>query len=192
MLVKVVVLGSGGVGKSALTVQFVYGMFVEKYHDPTIEDAHRKPISFDGNEMMLEILDTAGTEHYATMRDLIMKNFGQGFVVVYSITTQSTFNEVSDLMEQILFTKDVDDTPMVLVGNKCDLSDQRVITTEQGELLAKKFRCGFLESSARTKINVERIFYELVRRIIPTLFKTERKTDRKGNTKNGKGSCQLF
>eukprot|EP01126_Amoeba_proteus_P032264 TRINITY_DN314_c0_g1_i15.p2 TRINITY_DN314_c0_g1~~TRINITY_DN314_c0_g1_i15.p2 ORF type:complete len:184 (-),score=33.76 TRINITY_DN314_c0_g1_i15:436-987(-) len=68
---------------------------------------------------------------------------------------------------------------MVLVGNKCDLSDQRVITTEQGELLAKKFRCGFLESSARTKINVERIFYELVRRIIPTLFKTERKTDRK-------------
>eukprot|EP01126_Amoeba_proteus_P032268 TRINITY_DN314_c0_g1_i3.p1 TRINITY_DN314_c0_g1~~TRINITY_DN314_c0_g1_i3.p1 ORF type:complete len:143 (-),score=31.74 TRINITY_DN314_c0_g1_i3:68-496(-) len=142
--------------------------------------------------MMLEILDTAGTEHYATMRDLIMKNFGQGFVVVYSITTQSTFNEVSDLMEQILFTKDVDDTPMVLVGNKCDLSDQRVITTEQGELLAKKFRCGFLESSARTKINVERIFYELVRRIIPTLFKTERKTDRKGNTKNGKGSCQLF
>ncbi|CAD1475463.1 unnamed protein product [Heterotrigona itama] len=58
---KIVVLGSGGVGKSALTVQFVQGIFVEKY-DPTIEDSYRKQVEVDGQQCMLEILDTAGTE----------------------------------------------------------------------------------------------------------------------------------
>lgn len=57
---KIVVLGSGGVGKSALTVQFVQGVFVEKY-DPTIEDSYRKQVEVDGQQCMLEILDTAGT-----------------------------------------------------------------------------------------------------------------------------------
>jgi len=60
---KIVVLGSGGVGKSAMTVQFVQGIFVERY-DPTIEDSYRKMIEVDGNQFMLEILDTAGTEQY--------------------------------------------------------------------------------------------------------------------------------
>lgn len=61
---KIVVLGSGGVGKSALTVQFVQGIFVEKY-DPTIEDSYRKQVEVDGQQCMLEILDTAGTvRHY--------------------------------------------------------------------------------------------------------------------------------
>lgn len=59
---KIVVLGSGGVGKSALTVQFVQGIFVEKY-DPTIEDSYRKQVEVDGQQCMLEILDTAGTVH---------------------------------------------------------------------------------------------------------------------------------
>ena len=57
---KIVVLGSGGVGKSALTVQFVQGIFVEKY-DPTIEDSYRKQVEVEGQQCMLEILDTAGT-----------------------------------------------------------------------------------------------------------------------------------
>ena len=57
---KIVVLGSGGVGKSALTVQFVQGIFVEKY-DPTIEDCYRKQVEINGQQCMLEILDTAGT-----------------------------------------------------------------------------------------------------------------------------------
>jgi len=161
---KIVVLGSGGVGKSALTVQFVQGIFVEKY-DPTIEDSYRKPVEVDSTQYMLEILDTAGTEQFTAMRDLYMKN-GQGFVLVYSIIAQSTFNDLPDLKEQILRVKDCDTVPMVLVGNKCDLADQRVITQEQGDALARKFGgCTFLESSAKTKANVETIFHDLVRQI---------------------------
>ena len=64
---KIVVLGSGGVGKSALTVQFVQGIFVEKY-DPTIEDSYRKQVEVDGQQCMLEILDTAGTVRFPLLR----------------------------------------------------------------------------------------------------------------------------
>lgn len=86
---KVVVLGSGGVGKSALTVQFVTGSFIEKY-DPTIEDFYRKEIEVDSSPSVLEILDTAGTEQFASMRDLYIKN-GQGFILVYSLVNQQSF-----------------------------------------------------------------------------------------------------
>uniref|UniRef100_A0A8C6FAJ3 Small monomeric GTPase n=1 Tax=Monodon monoceros TaxID=40151 RepID=A0A8C6FAJ3_MONMO len=65
---ELVVLGSGGVGKSALTVQFVQGIFVEEY-DPTIEDSYRKQVEVDAQQCMLEILDTAGTEQCTAMRD---------------------------------------------------------------------------------------------------------------------------
>eukprot|EP01147_Barroeca_monosierra_P001447 gene1447-4607_t len=161
---KTVVLGSGGVGKSALTVQFVQGIFVEKY-DPTIEDSYRKQVEVDGGQCMLEILDTAGTEQFTAMRDLYMKN-GQGFVLVYSITSQSTFNDLQDLREQILRVKDTEDVPMVLVGNKCDLEEERVVGKDQGQTLAKMFNnCAFLEASAKNKINVNEIFYDLVRQI---------------------------
>merc|ERR1712130_360048 len=137
---KIVVLGSGGVGKSALTVQFVQGIFVEKY-DPTIEDSYRKQVEVDGQQCMLEILDTAGTEQFTAMRDLYMKN-GQGFVLVYSITAQSTFNDLQDLREQILRVKD------------------------QGLNLARQFsNCAFMETSAKAKIGVNDIFYDLVRQI---------------------------
>lgn len=160
---KLVVLGSGGVGKSALTVQFVQGIFVEKY-DPTIEDSYRKQVEADGQQCMLEILDTAGTEQFTAMRDLYMKN-GQGFVLVYSITSQASFNDLADLREQILRVKDTEDVPMILVGNKCDLDDERKVTKEQGESLASQWRCIPMETSAKSKINVETAFFELVKLI---------------------------
>lgn len=171
------VLGSGGVGKSALTVQFVQGIFVEKY-DPTIEDSYRKVVEVDGNQCMLEILDTAGTEQFTAMRDLYMKN-GQGFLLVYSITAQSTFNDLQDLREQILRVKDTDDVPMILVGNKCDLEDERVVGKDQGQNLARQFNCAFLETSAKSKINVNEIFYDLVRQINKKNPEQRRKTKKK-------------
>lgn len=86
-----------------------------------------------------------------------MKN-GQGFVLVYSITAQSTFNDLQDLREQILRVKDTDDVPMILVGNKCDLDDERVVGKDQGANLARSFNnCAFLESSAKAKINVNEV-----------------------------------
>ncbi|KER25005.1 hypothetical protein T265_07457 [Opisthorchis viverrini] len=160
---KLVVLGSGGVGKSALTVQFVQGIFVEKY-DPTIEDSYRKQVEIDSQQCMLEILDTAGTEQFTAMRDLYMKN-GQGFLLVYSITQQSSLNDLADLREQILRVKDVDEFPLVLVGNKCDLEDERSVGRDQGQRLANEWRCSHMETSAKARINVNEVFCDLVRQI---------------------------
>jgi len=153
---KIVVLGSGGVGKSALTVQFVQNIFVEKY-DPTIEDSYRKQVEVDGTQCMLEILDTAGTEQFTAMRDLYMKN-GQGFALVYSITSQSTLQDLQEIREQILRVKDTDDVPLVLVGNKCDLESERAVGREQGASLARSWgNTAFMETSAKSKINVSSI-----------------------------------
>jgi len=160
---KIVVLGSGGVGKSALTVQFVQGIFVEKY-DPTIEDSYRKQITVDGQQVMLEILDTAGTEQFTAMRDLYMKN-AQGFLLCFSITSQSTVNDLQDLREQILRVKDTDNVPIIIVGNKCDLEDDRVVDKDQGKALEKQFNCEYIETSAKNKINVNECFAKIVRKI---------------------------
>lgn len=72
-------------------------------------------VEVDGKQCMLEILDTAGTEQFAAMRDLYMKN-GAGFLLVYSITSQGTFSDLQDIREQILRVKDTDDVPMILIG----------------------------------------------------------------------------
>ncbi|KAF9344834.1 Ras- protein Rap-1b [Mortierella sp. AD094] len=114
---------------------------------------------------MLEILDTAGTEQFTAMRDLYMKN-GQGFILVFSIILASTFEELGELHRQILRVKDVDKVPIVLVGNKCDLEGDRKVSREKGELLSQKWGgTPFYETSARTRINVDEVFYDLVRMI---------------------------
>ncbi|KAI1303155.1 Ras-related protein Rap-2a [Halotydeus destructor] len=159
---KVVVLGSGGVGKSALTVQFVTGSFMEKY-DPTIEDFYRKEIEVDGSPCVLEILDTAGTEQFASMRDLYIKN-GQGFVVVYSITSHQTFQDVRSMKDQIIRVKGGNErVPILLVGNKVDLESQREVSTVEGMSLAQAWGCPFVETSAKNRCNVNEVFAEVVR-----------------------------
>ncbi|XP_017786099.1 PREDICTED: ras-related protein Rap-2b [Nicrophorus vespilloides] len=158
---KVVVLGSGGVGKSALTVQFVSGCFMEKY-DPTIEDFYRKEIEVDNSPCVLEILDTAGTEQFASMRDLYIKN-GQGFVVVYSLTNNQTFQDIRTMKELITRVKGTERVPILLVANKVDLEHQREVTIQDGNSLATQWSCPFIEASAKDKINVNEVFAEIVR-----------------------------
>lgn len=160
---KVVVLGSGGVGKSALTVQFVSGTFVEKY-DPTIEDFYRKEIDVDGSPSVLEILDTAGTEQFASMRDLYIKN-GQGFLLVYSIVNAQTFIDVQPMRDSISRVKGVPTSPMILIGNKCDMERERAVPTRDGDILGREWGCPFFETSAKSRYNVTEAFTEIVRQI---------------------------
>lgn len=160
---KVVVLGSGGVGKSALTVKFVTGQFVEKY-DPTIEDFYRKEIDVDNSPSILEILDTAGTEQFASMRDLYIKN-GQGFLLIYSLLNRQTFNDLKAIKDQILRVKNMDTVPMILVGNKSDMFDEREVSANEAKLLAEEWGCPHFETSAKTSSNVDEMFSEIVRQM---------------------------
>ncbi|KAH6600353.1 hypothetical protein BASA50_002364 [Batrachochytrium salamandrivorans] len=160
---KIVVVGGGGVGKSALTIQFIQSQFVDEY-DPTIEDSYRKQCVIDQETALLDVLDTAGQEEYSAMREQYMRS-GEGFLLVYSITSRSSFEEVQTFYQQILRVKDRDWIPMVLVGNKCDLVSERAVSTNDGRELARTMRCKFVESSARSRINVEEAYYLLVRSI---------------------------
>jgi len=160
---KLVIVGGGGVGKSALTIQLIQNHFVDEY-DPTIEDSYRKQVTIDQETCLLDILDTAGQEEYSAMRDQYMRS-GQGFLTVFAVTSRSSFDEVTSFREQILRVKDEDKVPMVLAGNKCDLDNERQVTKAQGEELAKSFGCPFFETSAKARINVEEAFYQLVREI---------------------------
>lgn len=160
---KLVIVGGGGVGKSALTIQLIQNHFVDEY-DPTIEDSYRKQVTIDDETCLLDILDTAGQEEYSAMRDQYMRT-GQGFLCVYSITSRSSFDEIASFREQILRVKDADKVPLVIVGNKCDLDHERQVTIVEGRDLAKSFGAPFMETSAKTRVNVEESFYELVREI---------------------------
>ncbi|KAK6747001.1 hypothetical protein RB195_000318 [Necator americanus] len=158
---KLVVCGCGGVGKSALTVQFVQGLFVSSY-DATIEDSYRKHFTVDGEECRLEILDTAGTEQFSGMRDLYVRN-GHGFILVYSINDRSSLNELKEIRDTIVRLKQHANIPMVVVGNKTDLP--RMIPTSAGRDLSKLFGCSFYEASAKLNENVSEIFTDCVRQI---------------------------
>jgi GTPase SAR1 family protein len=104
------------------------------------------------------------------MRDLYMKN-GQGFVLVYSITSQATFNDLIDIKDQIMRVKDIGaDIPMVLVGNKNDLEDERVVGKQNGESLARSFACTFLEASAKLQVNVNEVSSQLKQRELTCTF----------------------
>jgi GTPase KRas protein len=160
---KIVVVGGGGVGKSALTIQLVQSHFVDEY-DPTIEDSYRKQCVLDDEVVLLDVLDTAGQEEYSAMREQYMRT-GQGFLLVYSVTSRMSFEEISSFHQQILRVKDEDEFPMVVVGNKCDLEGERQVSYEEGLELARKFNCDFIETSAKQRINVEESFFSLVRAI---------------------------
>jgi GTPase KRas protein len=160
---KLVVLGAGGVGKSALTIRLVTDNFLDEY-DPTIEDSYRKQVTIDDQAALLDILDTAGQEEFSSMQDQWMRD-GRGFLIVYNITSAASFDEVSVLYEKILRTKDVDSVPVVLAGNKADLKNQRAVDYEKGAELAKQWDAPFFETSAKIKLNNEACFFELVRQI---------------------------
>eukprot|EP01097_Dermamoeba_algensis_P005834 TRINITY_DN3683_c0_g1_i1.p1 TRINITY_DN3683_c0_g1~~TRINITY_DN3683_c0_g1_i1.p1 ORF type:complete len:185 (-),score=44.27 TRINITY_DN3683_c0_g1_i1:263-817(-) len=158
---KVIVIGTGGVGKSALTLQFMYGDFVEEY-DPTSADSYRKKVSIDDEEAQLDIYDTAGQEEYAAMRDNYYRD-GDGFMICYSITTLDSFKSLDSFRDSILRIREADIPPVLLVGNKVDLEDKRQVSREEGEKLADKYNCPFFETSAKLNTNVSEAFLELVR-----------------------------
>lgn len=163
---KIVMLGGGGVGKSALTIQYVQEQFVDEY-DPTIEDSYRRQTLVDQEITILEILDTAGQEEYSSMRDQYMMS-GEGFVCVYSITSRTSFDEVVQFVQGILRAKDkgTGEVPIVLVGNKADLERNREVSVGEGIELAKSLGISdFFETSAKTRTNVTQVFHSIARQI---------------------------
>lgn len=160
---KLVVMGSGGVGKSALSIRFIHGNFVSSY-DPTIEDRYTKHLEFEGGEVKIDLLDTAGQETFSAMRELYVAN-GDGFIFVYSITQEWSFANLKDFYTSLQRRRVNNIPPLILVGNKCDLNTARRVSIKELADLSKEWSSDFIEASAKTGENVGEIFMILLKRL---------------------------
>ncbi|CAJ0942228.1 unnamed protein product, partial [Mesorhabditis belari] len=159
---RLVIIGGGGVGKSTLTIQFFQKQFVD-YYDPTIEDQYIQHCEVDGQWIIMDVLDTAGQEEFSAMREQYMRT-GKGFMLVYSVCDRKSLEEAKRLYRQVLRVKDATEAPIILVANKTDLVNQRVISEQEGKTLATELRLPYIETSAKDPpINVDNAFHELVR-----------------------------
>mmetsp|Transcript_10757 Transcript_10757/g.14884 ORF Transcript_10757/g.14884 Transcript_10757/m.14884 type:complete len:211 (+) Transcript_10757:85-717(+) len=172
---RIVVLGSGAVGKSSLIVRLTTGHFFEDY-DPTIEDCHIGSLSVDGQPVRLEILDTAGQgDFHSSFLDQWIER-AQGVLMVYSIDNPHSMEELHDIRDRILLSKDDEKFPIVLVGNKSDIGSKRMVDAAEGRRLAQKWGCAFWETSAKDGVNLVKPFSEVVREI---RIREKRKTEGK-------------
>ncbi|KAJ5079406.1 ras-like protein [Anaeramoeba ignava] len=167
---KIVLIGGGSVGKSCLTAQFLQGKFIEDY-DPTIEENYRKVVNIDGEDTHLEIIDTAGQEEYRSVRDKYIK-LGEGFIIVFSIISRTSFLEARNLHEAIRRVNNFQAVPVITVANKADLADERLVSQEEGETLTKKYSSSYYETSAKTGMNVNACFEEIIKQT--KLFRKEK------------------
>lgn len=115
---------------------------------------------------MLEIMDTAGTEQFTSMRELYMRE-AQGFLLVFSITNLNSLHELNELREQIVHVKNDPYVPIVLVGNKCDLEDDRMVSRSRAFQVSQHWgNVPYYETSARRRQNVSEVFVDVCRQII--------------------------
>ncbi|CAL8101317.1 unnamed protein product [Calicophoron daubneyi] len=159
--VRMCMLGAGGVGKSALTLQFKYEEFVEEY-EPTKAAAYKKQVNVDGRVVDVDITDTAGQEYYAGIRDQYYRS-NEGFLVVFSITDMDSLKAVPEFLDRIVQCRPNSMTAVVLVGNKRDLGEQRQVPPEMAMQLAHDWRIPYIETSAKTRENLEEAFMTLIR-----------------------------
>jgi GTPase KRas len=195
MMQRLAVLGTGGVGKTAATIQYTSDHFVESY-DPTIEDTYRKQVSiFDGEDAVcVEILDTAGQDEYTALRDTWCRT-SDAFLLVYSITSRSSFETLTEFKQLIERVKEgQDNIPMVIIGNKCDMEQQREVTAMEGASLAASWgpNVRFFEVSAKIRVNIDEAFTECIRMVHTqasnNLKKLPGKKNKSGDKKNSKCS----
>lgn len=102
--------------------------------------------------------------HFYSLDEFVYSD-GEGFLLVYSIAARSTFERIKRFRDQITRVKESENVPLMLVGNKCDKLTEREVSRDEGGLMAKALRCEFTETSAKTCVNVERSFYNVVRMI---------------------------
>ena len=190
---KIVMLGSGAVGKSAITVQMVSGHFLSSY-DPTIEDSYRTTINVNNKDIILNIIDTAGQEEFYALRDQYMRS-GDGYIIVFSITSVTSFLEVNAIKEQLDMILDVDNNtliPIILVGNKCDLEEYRQVHSLDAQRLAEEWKVKYFETSAKNKTNINRIFEELINLIEMNNQTNIQNTSNQNERIRNHNCCTLF
>lgn len=163
---KITLLGNEGVGKTALLVRFLSQRFIGEY-DPTIEDCYRRTVKVDGEDVTLDILDTACRSSTSKLKDTFLST-GDGFIVIYSIVDRRSYITVPRYKEMIEESRDRGDhrpLPFLLIGNKVDLEEHRTVAKNEGQALANRYEWLFHEASAAEYDGVDKSFCDLIRQI---------------------------
>lgn len=156
---KLVALGAGAVGKSAVVNRFVHDHFVMDY-DPTIEDCYKRSLVIGDETVQVDIIDTAGQDDFKQIHTSYMRQ-SDGFLILYAVDDRMSFEEAREYHERIVMTRGVN-VRVVVCGNKSDLpSEKHVITMEEGEAFAESIGAKFFETSALKNTNINEAFNEL-------------------------------
>lgn len=161
---KVVIMGSMGVGKSAITFRYTKKKFVSDYI-PTIEDEHKTRIEMNGKLREISILDTAGSEQFIALRSNWMEN-REAFILVFSIDSTNSFEELNNFFDQLVLVHPTRKYPIILVGSKMDLPQHKhQVLDSMIEAKAKKWNVKYFAVSAKEDQNIDEVFEYLVKEI---------------------------
>ncbi|CAO1377677.1 unnamed protein product [Diamesa hyperborea] len=160
---NIAMMGYRSVGKSSLSIQFVENQFVDSY-DPTIENTFTKVTRVNSTDYEVKLVDTAGQDEYSIFSAQYSMDF-HGYVLVYSITSEKSFEVIKIIYEKLLDMMGKSFVPVVIVGNKTDLHQERAVTFAEGKKLAESWKAGFLETSAKQNESVDDIFHLLLTQI---------------------------
>lgn len=162
-LFKTIVVGDGGVGKTALTIRFSKGIFTEDYKMTIGVDFNVKTISIDTDEGVirckLQVWDTGGEERFGAVRPMYYRG-ALGAILVFDLTNYASFEHLLKWIEEVRKNINIE-IPLLLVGNKSDLTDQRAVSIEEVNDFAKDFNLRYIETSAKTGESVDDCFYVL-------------------------------
>ncbi|MHA1882771.1 MAG: Rab family GTPase [Candidatus Thorarchaeota archaeon] len=163
---KIVMLGEGAVGKTALTTRFTQEYFDADYKRTIGSDFAIKKLELPELDVMvtLQVWDLAGQPRFEVVRQGFYKG-ARGGLLVYDVTRRRTFISIKHWKEEA-FRSVKRDFPLIVVANKVDLEDSRVVTKEEGEAYAEEHNHLYVESSALTGENVEEAYSQLCRRVI--------------------------
>ncbi|XP_031565736.1 ras-related protein Rab-8A-like [Actinia tenebrosa] len=162
-LFKLLLIGDSGVGKTCVLFRFSEDAFNSTFISTIGIDFKIRTIELDGKKIKLQIWDTAGQERFRTITTAYYRG-AMGIMLVYDITNDKSFENIKNWIRNIEEHASQDVEKMVL-GNKCDMDDRRQVSKERGEQLAVEYGIKFMETSAKSSINVEEAFFTLARDI---------------------------
>ncbi|XP_069785398.1 ras-related protein Rab-37-like isoform X1 [Narcine bancroftii] len=161
---KVMLIGDSGVGKTCFLVQFKDQAFLAGSYIATVGiDFRNKVVVVDGVKVKLQIWDTAGQERFRSVTHAYYRD-AQALLLLYDITSKSSFDNIRAWLTEV-HEYAQQDVVIMLLGNKADITSERAIKREDGEKLAREYGVPFIETSAKTGINVELAFLAVAKEL---------------------------
>ncbi|KAL1918500.1 uncharacterized protein VTP21DRAFT_3160 [Calcarisporiella thermophila] len=180
-LIKLLLIGDSGVGKSCLLLRFCEDSFTPSFITTIGIDFKIRTIDLDGKRIKLQIWDTAGQERFRTITTAYYRN-AMGILLTYDVTDIRTFNNIRTWYSNIEQHAS-EGVNKILIGNKCDAHETRAVSTEEGQALANELGLSFLETSAKSNINVEEAFFTLARDVKRRLIDSQSQGQMEQQTK---------